>query len=80
MEKFDAEKIQHQFLNTAGKFGTNSQIVAQQQAWTVNGGYCLLWAGGWLLLFLGRPHGDVHAKSANNGTQKKGLGHSNTMT
>ena len=36
----------------AAKFGTNSQIVAQEQASTVNGRAYFLWACGWLLLFL----------------------------
>ena len=32
MAKLGAENPQHQFVNTAAKFGTNSQIVAQEQA------------------------------------------------
>ena len=32
MAKLDAEKIWHQFSNITGKFGTNSHIVAQEQA------------------------------------------------
>ena len=42
----------HRLSNAATKFGTNSRIVAQEHAWTVNGGCYLLWAFGWLLLFL----------------------------
>ena len=58
MANFGAEKFWHQFLNTAARFGTDSQIVAQEQSSTVNGGCYCRRAFGWLLLHKGGGGGD----------------------
>ena len=47
---FGAEKISHRFLNTTANLAQNSQIVAQEQAYTTNVACYFLLDFGWLLL------------------------------
>ena len=86
MAKFGAEKIWHRFLNATANVGTNSRIVAQGQAQTVNGG--CQWARGWLLSFLTASGWvllcpgacgaqNAPATRADSDTEKNGIGPSN---